>query len=321
MREKLAKLADSVMRRQESICRKAAHLRESDPGLAMPVAGGPLNLSVCAVDGGLLAARMHGADIVLSRAVAVRFDYKASRPAAFGYHPGRNPPYDIHMDSSLDEGEALIFRSLIRLRMEIGCALESAELWSPGAVLLDGSLLPHPSDRPPPGSRLDGLYSEVAGLYSKLFTLCETRGIMLCGVVKDSRSRRLAKMHECDFADTVLCSRLLNQGEMTKPMPCHEEKGAGDGQSPLDRRVSAFYLRPSEKDLPLRIEVFGSDCAGIASLVLSLSSISENYAYPAPLIEADMRAAMNPEELEAVESMMVSLLGMRPLRRNSRPFR
>ncbi len=321
MRGRLAELAGSLVRRQECQRQLALKILGSDPGLVRAAPREPVSIAVCAVDGGLLAARMHGADIVLSRAVAVRFDYRASRPAGFGYHPGKNPPFDIDTDSSLDEGESLAFRSLVRLRSELRCALEAHGKWGAGALLLDGSLLPLPSDRPGGGSALGGLYSDVIGLYSRLFAQCEGPGTLLCGVVKDSRSRRLSRSLGADLPDTVLCHHLLQAGEMTRPIPFSDAGRGADEASALASRVSVLYIRPSESALPLRVEVLGGRAESAASLVLGLSSISENFAYPAPLVEADMRATMDPAEIEAVEYALSSLSGMRSLRRNSRPFR
>ena len=65
----------------------------------------------------------------------------------------------------------------------------------------------------------------------------------------------------------------------------------------------------------------GDDVDAAASLLFSLSAISENFAYPAVLIEADMCAALDPREIEPLENSLHSLAGIRPLRRNQRPFR
>jgi hypothetical protein len=321
MREKLAALARRISERQESLRKLAAGMRANDPSLVEPVEKASPPLSVCAVDGGLLAERMHGADILLCRAVAVRFDYSGSAISGFAHHPGKNPAPVVEINGSLDESEALMFRSLVRLRQELSCALEAVRKWSPGALLLDGSLLPLPCDRPPRESVLRPLYGEVLGLHGALYSECGSRKCMLLGVVKDSRSRKLAESLGADCSDTLLCGYLLNGGERTRGMPYFSGKAPPADLAALGSGVDVFYIKPSKNDLPLRIEALGTGTSRAASLILALSAISENFAYPAALVEADMRAALDPAEMEIIESMLASLSGMRPLRRNSRPFR
>ncbi len=113
---------------------------------------------------------------------------------------------------------------------------------------------------------------------------------------------------------------LLQPGERTASMPYHEEKPNKD-LAPLSSGISVFYLKPSKNDLPLRIETLDPDVDHAASVILALSAISDSYAYPAILVEADMCAAMDGREMESIEASLISFSGMKPLRRNSRPFR
>ncbi|MEM4272564.1 MAG: hypothetical protein QXH30_03150, partial [Candidatus Bilamarchaeaceae archaeon] len=87
----------------------------------------------------------------------------------------------------------------------------------------------------------------------------------------------------------------------------------------------ALYSKPVRGDRPIRIEFLNGQrpFGEVAEFISALSSINRSYAYPAILIDADLRAALYPEELErAVKSLSLfagpSLLN---LRRNSRPFR
>lgn len=320
MEERLNDLANGIRASRLELARGAGAARKADPGLVAKVERTPVSLSVCAVDGGLLAHRMHGADIVVVRAVAVNFVYDGSALGSFSHHPGRNPPHEIEVRSSLDEHEANVFRSLIRLRSELSCALEALERYAPQLLLMDGSLLPLPSDRPSEDSELAPLFSEILALYERLFALSKEKGCLLLGVIKDSRSRRLAKDLGFSCPDTVLCEQLLEEGERTRGMPYSEEKG-GKGIAMLAEGINAFYIKPSRNGLPLRIEVLGDGVDRAASLIFSLSAISENFAYPAILIEADLCAALDSTEMERIESSLSRLSGLRPLRRNSRPFR
>lgn len=321
MRERLAALAREMRDKYESIRAKAREVRALNPRLTAPVRRQAVSGSVCAVDGGLLAQRMHGADIVVARAAGVNFVYQDSELKAFSRHPSRSPRPAVELRNSLDEHEANTFRSLVRLKHELECALAAMEKFSPRAMFMDGSLLPVPSDRPADGSELSGLYSEVLGLYRKLFDSAKAKNCLLCGVIKDSRARKLSKELGLTCSDTLLCNFLLDEWERTQAMAYFEDKPPSREMAELGSTISVFYLKPSKNDLPLRIELLGAEVDSAASLVCTLSSISENFAYPAVLIEADMCAALDPGEMEPIEGSLLSLAGLRPLRRNSRPFR
>ncbi len=140
-------------------------------------------------------------------------------------------------------------------------------------------------------------------------------------MIKDSRSRKLSKEVGAGCSDSLLCSYLLDGGERTGEMKYFEDKSPNKELAALGEGIRVFYLKPSKSDLPLRIEVLDSDVSRAASVICALSSISESFAYPAVLIEADMCAALEPAELESIEASLQTLSGMRPLRRNSRPFR
>lgn len=324
MRDLLASLAAEIRRGQAALKEKAREARTQNPQLVLPVSKiqkSELSLSVCAVDGGLLAHRLHGHDIVLTRAVGVNFVYDKSVLASFAHHPSAFTEPKIEIKSALDDHEANVFRSLVRLKYELECALAVVEKYSPQLLLMDGSLLPVPSDRPSSESELAPLFSEILSLYAKLYAICAEKNCQLCGVIKDSRSRKLAKDLSLDSgcSDTSLCGHLLDQWERTCEFPYLDNKNKDFA---FAERVKVFYLKPSERDLPLRIEFLGSgnDANNVASIICTLSAISENFAYPAILIEADMRVALDPKELEPIESSLLSL-DLAPLRRNSRPFR
>lgn len=313
MHEKLASLAKEIRANSNYLQSKANEIRASQ--FVVPVSKIPLTLSVCAVDGGLLAQRMHGADILVCRALSVTFTYENSTFKSFSYHPSKIVEPELEIKNSLDEHEAVVFRSLFRLKRELETALSSLS-HSPSFLLLDGSLLPLPSDRPPDGSELGSLYAEVVLLYTSLYSSAAEKNCVLCGVVKDSRSRKLSKEFKLNCSDSMLCSHLLNGGERT-PIFSAQEKDLG-------KKIKFFYLQSSSYDLPLRIEFLDSDedkIDKIASVIYTLSAISENFAYPAVLVEADMCAALNPEDLDSIISSLTRLSGLRPLRRNSRPFR
>jgi NurA domain len=321
MRERIADLAAGIRRAYGIVSEAAERARKADPGLAVAIPKTAVPLSVCAVDGGLLSERMHGADIVVSRSVGVNFTYDGPRLGSYAYHPKKCPEPDIDMRDSLDEHEANLFRSLVRLKSELGCAISTLERFSPGLLLIDGSLLPLPTDRPEDKSPLRPLYQDVLGLYWRLFSLSKEKKCMLCGVIKDSRSRALSESLGLSCPDTLLCGYLLKEGERTRAMPYHPENKGLKELLELGEGVRVFYLKPSDDDLPLRVEAQDCDADSAASIICSLSQISDNFAYPAILIEADMCAALDPKEMEPIRSSLISMSGLKPMRRSSRPFR
>ena len=92
-------------------------------------------------------------------------------------------------------------------------------------------------------------------------------------------------------------------------------------------KILSFYLKPVKDDRPLRVEFLSGQktFSEVASLVHSLSHLHKAYAYPAVLIEADLRAALDEDEFERAYGSLFSKLGrsasLMRLRRNSRPFR
>ncbi len=306
--DKLVHLAKKIRINNDYLMEQARSMRD----LAVPVSGVPLDLSVCAVDGGLLTHRMHGIDIAVSRSVGVNLVYRDSSIVEHNYHPTKNPRPDIDVKSALDDHEANTFKSLVRLKSEITCAIETLEKFNPDLLLLDGSLLPVPGDVPSRESELHPLYTDILGLYERLFS----SGKNIAGVIKDTRAKRLSSL-KC--SDSVLSSYLLNVNERTKEIDYFGEI-ANKELSSLGKKIKVTYMKPSQEDLPLRVEIFG-DVEKISSQVYTLSAISSHFAYPAILVEADMCAALDPIEMESVELSLSRLAGIKPLRRNFRPFR
>jgi hypothetical protein len=304
----LEQISERIRKSHDILREKARSMHD----LKIAVPKEPLNISVCAVDGGLLYHRMHGLDIALGRAVAVNFNYSDGKPAGHKYHPSRAPQPSVEIKTSLDEHEANVFRSLVRLKHEIGCANEALEKFKPELLLLDGSLLPVPSDIPAKSSQLRPAYDELLESYRKLYS----QNCIFCGVIKDSRARRLAS----DCSDSVLCNYLLGEGERTKEFSYFEKPPSEPDLGELGANVRVTYIKPSANDIPLRVEILG-DVAKASSHVLALSAISKHFAYPAALVEADMCAALDPVELESIERQLQAKAGIMPLRRNSRPFR
>lgn len=287
---------------------------------------------VCAVDGGILSYEMHGADLLIAKAVASTFEYSGGKVVSHSYFPNAFPQPEYRVETGLDERELLWHKSLVRLELEIRNALGAAKKEGPGYLLLDGSVCPLASDRPAEESRLFPAYMELLNLYKELYSYCVEGGIVLAGVIKDSRSRRFVEMLPPGSAerssDTVFLNHLLQEGERTfafrysdSPQKNHVLRELGK----WGERICALYAKPVAGDRPVRIEFLDGQAgySEVADAVSSLCAINRFYAYPAVLIDADLRAMMDPAELERAKKSLSLFAGpqLLDLRRNSRPFR
>lgn len=317
--------ADSI-RKQERIYPEAL-----EKELTKIVAPQPISSSVCAIDGGLLVKEFHGIDLLMRRAVAVNFKYENSKLISHAYLPNAFPQPDFEIQFSLDEHEVNCFRSLFRLESEIETAIAALDKFSPAYLFMDGSLAPVLSDKPATAdSEGRQLYNKVISLYQLLYKKSVEKNCQLIGIIKDSRGKRFLEIvkgkGQARCSDSVFLHSLLHEKERSFAFHYGDPKHSiladlGEWGS----RLLVFYLKPSRDDRPLRVEFIHSHHIAsfdqIASFVYSLCAINKSYAYPAVLIEADMRAALEPLELERVEKYLSMSTSLMPLRRNSRPFR
>lgn len=340
MNEHIQSIAKKILESQKQLAENAVELRkvsinldESDEdALIIKVKKSGMGFKVCAVDGGLLSDRLFGADIAVSRSVATCFTYTNSKLIKTEYCPKRFPENVVDLKNGLDEAEALQFRSLLRLKGEINCAIDALEKFKPDYLLLDGSIVLLSADKPAEKSVLFEEYKSLMDIYKTLYKNCETQNCQLAGVIKDSRGKRLV---EClsdqllvDVADTTLAESLLQENERTCVLPYTKETAKHPVLSTLGgyaKKIKIFYIKPSSDDLPLRIEFlqFKKPVSEIADDICALCSISKTYAYPASLIEADMCAALEPIEIENIKRTLFVLSkgATKPLRRQNRPFR
>jgi hypothetical protein len=340
MIDRLAPLAKRICESAKKISQNAAALRSSDitlkesteEKLILPVSPTPLDISVCAVDGGLLADRLFGADILVRKSVATHFTYKDSQLMNVEHFPRKFPESEIDFRTGLDEHEAMQFRSLFRLHGEIKAAREAIEKFKPDFLLMDGSIVLLGADRPNERSPLFDEYKSLINCYKALYEQCMVSGVQLVGVIKDSRGKRLVECLQdqmlVDVPDTTLTDSLLKERERTCMLPYSDDTKKHPVLRDLGEqaaRINLFYLKPSVMDSPLRIEFLQSKKSTdeIASVIHTLSSISKTFAYPAALIEADMCAALQPIEMDKIKRSLFVLTGgaSKPLRRQNRPFR
>jgi len=294
---------------------------------------------VAAVDSGIAGEELHGFDFLLMRTVGVVFDYEKNRVASHRYFPSALPKMEYDVRSGLDSHDVMWHKSLFRLRGELSCANRLIAEHSPSYLLMDGSIAPLLSDKPSEESEIKPLYAEVVGEYQRLYETAWEKGCCLLGVIKDSRSKRFIEIvrrhaeNEQGFAhsaDTAFLFFMLEAGERTCSFSYASSPQKHNVLKDLGRwseKILAFYLKPVKEDRPLRVEFLSGQKAfgEIASFVHSLSCLHKAYAYPAILIEADLRAALSCDEFERAYGDLFSRLGagssLMRLRRNIRPFR
>ncbi len=315
MDDKLLKIAEDAANENQKAREIVKKLKErnkppndsAEDFLVRKEKGSLPDMKVCGIDGGILHERMHGIDIIAFRAVAVCFEYMDGKVVSCSHIPSRSPDYAILTRTSLDEHEAMIWRGVVRWSAELSMALTAMDCFSPDLMLLDGSINPHPSQRPAKTSSLEKEYQDMISTRGNLIDICES--CILAGIVKDTRARTLSERIEPEIPDSMLSWHLLEEGERTCCISMEEG--------------SCFYIRPSSDDIPLRIEFPGNEAGQLPSIINGLSSISRYFAYPSVLIEADMCAAMDPNEMEGIKNRLqrFSNGSIRPMRRSARPFR
>ncbi len=340
MLEQLKKAAEHINRIEHSRASSAMKLRETahipkdslEPTFILPTNKILINGKISAVDGGILAYEMHGADLLIAKAASSTFTYVNGLLSSHTYYPRAFPEPSYDVETALDEREILWHSSLYRLQLEIQNALLTAKKENPDYLLLDGSLCPLNSDRPAEDSILFPRYLNLLNIYKELYSYCIKNSIALVGVIKDSRSKRMMEMLSSQVneraSDTVFLHHLLKEGERTfafryseSPQKHHVLRELGE----WGEKICACYIKPVSGDRPMRIEFLNGQkpFSETMDFISTISSINRSYAYPAILIDVDLRAMMNPDELERAKKSLSLFAGptLLDLKRSSRPFR
>ncbi|MDY6761435.1 MAG: DNA double-strand break repair nuclease NurA [Candidatus Nanohaloarchaea archaeon] len=299
-----------------------------------PVA--PDAVTVAAVDGGLAHESFHGLDIVMTRSVAPVFTYQDGSLDDAVYHPSTSPSPTVETVTENMQRQAVDrLATLQRLQEEIAAAAEVVT--DADILLLDGSLVPQPRDRPDDDSPLFDTYQDVIGQYQDLYQAAAANGTVLAGVVEDSRSSHLTGALEnhgvdpspaAEMRDTVLLSHLLEPGERTVAVRYSDRATPVFEDIALDPDdIGVFYLAAARNDRPVRIELYqhaDHDVDQVAGELLGLSGADDSYAVPPVLVEADQRAKLDRQDVELVtkrvQAKLAHLPGVAELRRDRRPF-
>jgi len=292
--------------------------------------------SVAAVDGGVEKKSLHGFDIFLLKAVGVVYAYEGGKLAKAEYYPSPFPPSEPMLNfKAYSDIELEVLINMQRQMKEVETATQVIEAFKPRLLLLDGSVLPHYTYAQSADSPLYEVYARMIESYRRLFSTAKLNGIKLAGVIKDSRGSRFCEIIAENFSgekrsmleeskDVSVLSYALQKGEMTAAFDYTKDPD----KHPIVREFSgfkfkSFYFKPSQFDVPVRVDLLGEDAEEIAGLLLKLIP-SESYAVPAPLIEADQRARVSSEEMLRVYTDLVSRLGpldsLKEPRRDRRPF-
>lgn len=331
----------------------AEFLRELTPKIKLFFSVQPhaLNeLKIVGIDGGLVKKSFHGFDCILVRAVGVCFEYRNGKVKSVKYYPSRFPPVIPDIIDALNDLDYAYYSSILRLSSEIETALKSLDVFSPQIILLDGSIAPHYSDRPSKSSNIYPLYQELVKKYHLLYKKCMKNGVILGGIVEDSRGMRFCEIirkeilsrieHEAreeaerllqKTRDTNLLFWVLKKGERTVSFPYtdkpEEHPVLREFEEKIRKKIYSFYIKTAKFDRPIRVDFLNWNKEidmFLSSVILSISGYHSGYGIPVPLIEADSVAKLSEMEMERFYSQIIKFTGNLPsimkLRREERPF-
>jgi len=346
IREIAERIADAESRRKAI----AGLMRSASPelGLFHKVEHSPLkDVKVVGVDGGMAKKSLHGMDCVLVRSAGVCFHYNGSRIKEVAYYPSKTPPVQADVTDIMSDIDWSCYTSVVRQASEIRTAIDCVGKFSPHLLIMDGSIVPHHSDRPGRLSPVYPVYKNAVSELQRLYEICMSSGTLLAGVVEDSRGVRfcdIAKGHssissQADYVSEMLCRTrdtnllfwALHKGERTMVFPYCEEPREHpvlrDFEEKYTMRLSSFYLKTAERDRPIKVDFIKSTEGAedeIASILLAISGHHSSYGLPAPIIEADSVAKLSENEMENFYFQILALAGNLPglmqLRRETRPF-
>lgn len=300
-----------------------------------------LNETVVGVDSGFVSQEMPFMDVMLVRATAAIFSYENNQLKKSNYEPtGYQFPHPQVSASNLERDEWNKAVSIQRLMHEWNLAKTCIEREKPSFCLMDGSLTPQAMDKPANHSSLMPAYQALLYLVQSTYQAARNQNCQLIGCVEDSRSKRLNEfwqenniISKNDFSDTLLLSHALSQHERTNVLSytknIQEHPVLMDFKADNAKELFVFYIRPSIYDWPLRVEFLSSKekiietTSKVASFVLRQSMFHKEYAYPAVLIEADLKSRLTSSEIELVMDQLYQKMGSTSQltkRRDHRPF-
>lgn len=298
---------------------------------------------IAGVDSGFVGQELFSTDLLLVRAIAAVFDYKNGKLESAQYYPqGFAFPEPFFSANSLERDEFACNVSIQRIIKEVQAAIDVIELFKPSYCFMDGSLLPQHADKPRASSKIKKSFDLMLGKVQELYAKALESNCSLVGCVEDSRGNRWNGILEKElnaesleeYHDAVLLNDLLEKSErsfcFSYTKNAREHPILNEFRKEWQNSVFAFYLKPTQYDFPLRVEFLNEKeknpaekAREIAPVVLAQSSMHREYAYPAVLIEADLRAGLKPEEISLVRDKIIDKIGKNAFilrRRDRRPF-
>jgi hypothetical protein len=306
-------------------------------------------LQIAGVDGGLIRKRFRSMDLLLTRAVAVVFQFLPDDGPMVEFHPDPFPEPSVKLVMlSMSGPELDQLASLERMAAELRVTISALDEFHTDIILVDGSLFYHPRDCPPVGTTAHEKFQEVLALYRQLYNKVAKKRTTLVGIVKDSRSTRIVntlgdllphilrnpsifeKMQGIDYRwllkisrDCDLLDTFLQEGERTFAFRYSGElpQNSNSLHNDLTAWASSIwvtYLKTARDDLPLRVEVMVKSDGeeGIQQLnrtlaaILPLSFQHPEYGLPSPIVEADARARISNNEARLVIDRLMALSGL-----------
>lgn len=304
-----------------------------------------LNCDIAGVDSGFVSKKLSFLDLVLIRTIGVIFSFENSLLKKTSYYPKAfSFPEPFLLKNGLEKDEEQQSVSLNRLTQEIKNSIKIIEKFSPKYIFVDGSIVPQYQDKPRENSRITKEYQSIISLFQSFYEIAEKNNCTIISCVEDSRGTRFKQFLENNIIsksnqskeilensyDIALLDAYLLEGERTIDFSYTKDISKHPILKDLDKKyselISVFYIKPSKLDKPLRVEFLSKNSENnvdeIASVVYKLSSIHKEYAYPSVLIEADLRAGLNEQDINVVYERLIDKLGPKVrMRRNSRPFK
>ena len=278
-------------------------------------------IKICGVDGGFVSKQISSSALIVRRAIATCFEYEGLILKNSKYLPAKYIEPEIIFET-VEHEVFSIFSNLKRVELEITTAIKAINKFNPDVLILDGSIVIHPSSIPDRTSKYYPLFLEISKTIRELYNQCSNNNVQLIGAVEDSFGRRFI---DNDFMnDSNVLYHVLSEGEYIKPkkysdnldLPSLTELGK------FSAKVNTTYLKIGKYDSPLRIDFFGDDVENVTNMIYTYSRITQDYSYPTVLIEADARSKLTNSELKIVYDTIKDKLGINPLifelRRNKR---
>ncbi|MGY5874173.1 MAG: DNA double-strand break repair nuclease NurA [Candidatus Thorarchaeota archaeon] len=304
-------------------------------------------LRIAGIDGGLVRKRFRSMDLLLTRGIAVIFQFGPKEGPTVEFYPGPFPEPKVKpVMLRLPGPELDQLASLERVATELKVTLAVLDDFHTDLILVDGSLFYHPRDRPQRGTHSYEKFQEVSALYRQLYNKAKKKNTILVGIIKDSRSTRVVnvlgeilphiirnpaifeKMQGIDYRWLLKLSRdcdildaFLEPGERSFAFRYSTDFLQNSNAVPEDLSIwtsSIFvtYLKTARDDSPLRIEVLVDPDRGIQQLNKALSAIlplswqHPEYGIPTPILEADARARITYNETRLITNRLMALSGL-----------